>query len=651
MKKRIFFSDIETSDFKDKLEKLEINSYELEFKLGCIIEFDYNNDNPLDKLSFTDNNDYNKELISKCNRNNKKIIYFHNLKFDSKFFIDFLFEKFDIVKVIRTDSKIIAIKCFKLRKNSKQLDCILEFKDSLSILLVSIKRLGKMLNFPKLEFNFDYSDLKKAINYCFRDCEIIYYALKKLYNAIMNEFNLTNNRTKKPLQFYELPLTIASLSKKIIMLYYPEVFYKVDKHLERRLREHYFGGRTEAFDFNKAENASYLDENSEYPFLLSSREFSNGQTYMFAVDSVNFNRSKNILAYEVLVKENLYYPIYPKRVNGIIFFPKTTKRVIMTKFEYNYLKKNGYFKRKDIEILEVYFEFRVVEIITFKELFLLLYNLRHSYSSKHIFNYIFKIVMNSGYGKFAEKPEKEVYDFIGKEIELTLEVLEKDEYYEFDNVVLKKSEMYQDYLKINLFNAILTTSYARFDIWIMLEKCRLKGIKGFYTDTDSIVVNNEKLDKLKSHLSNEFGKWKIEQQFKYFQAIDSKEYIKEISNEKVNKKTILMYHTNLFSLFEFNSKFKGVSNKYLDTLNKMKSHLKKGTKVNLIGSFFYCQNRKSDNKTVHIIEKHKNSFYNKRIILDDLTTIPLVESDLTNERLKEIEISNKKHILAQIDKL
>lgn len=632
MERHILFADIETSNFKDNLDKVDIDSYLLEFKLGCFIEFDYTNDKVIEKYYSVDNIEFNEKLISQCHRNRKKVVYFHNLRFDSKFFIDFLYDHFYEIKVIRTDSKIISIRCYKKRKDGNQIDCVLEFRDSLSILLVSIERLGKMLNLPKLEFNFDYQDIKRAISYCFRDCEIIYFSLKQLYIAIMKEFALINKRTKKPLQFTELPLTIASLAKKVMMSYYPNVFYKVDKHLESRMRKYYFGGRTEVFDFSNAQNSSYLDENSEYPFLLSSREFSNGTTYRYKAHKVDWKRNKNIIAYELLIKENLLYPIYPIKVNGIIYYPKGVKRVLMNKFEYDYLKKHGYFKRRDIEILDVYYEFRVVEFITFKKLFLRLYELRTSYSKTHIFHYIFKILMNSGYGKFGEKPQKEIYEYVGKERELTRQDLANGHYYELDNVIFQKKLLYQDFLKINLFNAILTTSYARFDIWIMLEKCRLKGIKGFYTDTDSIVIENQHLKKLSRNLSDEFGKWKVEQSFTFFQAIDSKEYIKKVDDK--------IY-----------TKFKTVPNEYIDSLEKIKNHILYGTKVNMIGSFYYCQNRHSDNKTVHIVKKHKKSFYNKRIIQDDLSTLPIDSYDLTDEYLREVELNNKQIILNQIIQL
>lgn len=117
MKKRYLFSDIETTKFidKDKLNHFKKNYYNLEFKLGSILEYNTKKDKLIDKKSFFDKENYLNYLISDLSRYKRKIVYFHNLGFDSKFLIDYLNEKFDKIKILKSGSQILSIKCYEAR--------------------------------------------------------------------------------------------------------------------------------------------------------------------------------------------------------------------------------------------------------------------------------------------------------------------------------------------------------------------------------------------------------------------------------------------------------------------------------------------------------------------------------------------------------
>lgn len=232
--------------------------------------------------------------------------------------------------------------------------------------------------------------------------------------------------------------------------------------------------------------------------------------------------------------------------------------------------------------------------------------------------------MNSGYGKFGEHPEKEQFSYFNKI--LTPKDIKEKQIKEIDGKLYERKTTFQFYLTNNLFNAILITSYARFILWKMIDLCNRLNINVYYCDTDSVVIEKNNLNKLSDYLSDDLGKWGIEKEFKKFQAIDLKEYFTILTNGK------------------FKSKYKGVRNKHLNSIDKLKNHLKKGTKTQLIGSFFYCQNRHSDNRAIHIIKKHKRSYYYKRIVKKDLSTHPLNK----NDNLKQIENRNKILIKQQL---
>jgi len=92
-------------------------------------------------------------------------------------------------------------------------------------------------------------------------------------------------------------------------------------------------------------------------------------------------------------------------------------------------------------------------------------------------------------------------------------------------------------------------------------------------------------------------------------------------------------------------KFKGIKNEFINSLKKLKNHIKNGTRVNLIATFKYCQIRKASSDSIFVIHKHKKSFYKKRIILPDLTTKPINGNTLNFDK---IEQNNKKLILKHL---
>lgn len=668
--KQLYIADIESTDFKENLEaeyNMNGNSYPLEFKLGCFIQFDYELDSEIERYHSFNQKEFAERLIKGCSRKNKRIVYFHNLKFDSKFLITTLLKYFNVIKPVEAGGKMHTIKCYKKRNNG-QYDCILEFKDSLAILLSSLRSIGEKLEFngkkyPKLDFDFDYSNkesIEKGIEYCYRDAEIPYYAMKVLFNRVIKEFPIINKRTKKPLQFIEMPLTIASFSKKVFTHVYEGVFYKVDLHMEEKLRKHYFGGRTECFDFNLLRNGIYADENSEYPFVLANNDFVNGKTYMYKYTHVDvFERFNDVLAIECKIDENMNFPLYPIRHKGKIYYTNGIKTVLMTRKEYEYLEKNNYLEfshrllrlsRKNdikgksqtskgkIRIIAINYSFRASDkstIINFSELYNTFYNLRKKYDTSHIFNYVFKIFMNSGYGKLGESYIKEGYEYINDPTVLTKEYIKEKKCYEIGNSIVHKIKFEQKFLKVNLFNAVLTTSYARFDIWLITQRCEKNNVKCYYTDTDSAVISKDNSENIGIEFSESFGAWKIEMEYTTFQAIDSKEYYFTYIND--NNKS------------EFRCKYKGVPNDYLSSKESLVKHIKEGTYINLIGSFKYCQIRHSKPESVHIIHKHKQSYFSKRIIQKDLTSRPLFTHEVMNDAImSQIEANNKQLLLHQL---
>lgn len=427
--------------------------------------------------------------------------------------------------------------------------------------------------------------------------------------------------------FYEvrdLPLTIASFSKKLVQIFYPNVFHRVDLKLEKEFREFYFGGHTEVFNFNILKNAIYYDMNSQYPHALCSNDFADCKIQIIDDNKIRLN-SENILAYRLILTENQEFPLFPTRNNKRVYFMNGIKEVIATRAELIYLKEHNYLNKKIIihRVLKCYY---AADIICFNQLFEATYKIRKSFPPDHPYGFILKIFMNSGYGKFGQKPYRKNFEFLKTLDNIDID---KDTIYLYNDTYVRERTVISRFLTHNLFNALLTTSYARFELWKMLEYCRMNNIDVYYCDTDSIVISNVNFHKLEKFTSKtKLGYWYNEAQYEYFQAIDSKEYFSFTGNK-------------------FSIKYKSVKNELLNSIDKIDKHIKDGTKTNVVGSFFYTMRRKTIPEAVHIVKKHKRSYYSKRIINLDLTTTAV---DLTVD-LEKTERNNTWLILNQFRKI
>ena len=670
---RYYFSDVETIKFKDKDLIHEIYDnleefckkdaiYELPFILACIIQYNFKSKKEILHKYFLNENEYIDYIISLNNTSSCPIFYFHNLSFDSKYLLSglanqpykqdkVLFDnieketnevyrykgliekiqlkerdnKFVKVKFIKTGNRIIAIFCYKKSKSGVIRKC-LEFRDSYSLLITKLSDLGKYVDCLKLDFDFDYRNkeqYKKAIEYCYQDCRIIYKAIEYLISAFNKFFS---NKLKKEFIIKDIPLTIASLVKKAMILYYPIVFYRNDAHFEDNLRKFYYGGRVEVFNFNKIYDCCYLDVNSEYPFVLSKHLFALGKSFRYVVNKFDGFKDKRILCYEMEIIENQYYPLFCERLeNGKIIFKNGKKNILMSSVEYKYLFKNGLIG-KEIKILKVFACYYSFRQSNFKEFFEFCYYTRKSYGQEHFFNYFLKIFMNSGYGKFGQKPLRNNLEIL---LDLQVSDLEKlDNLYEKDGIIYRNVQYLEKYQQINLLNAVLTTNYARLHLWKMINRCYKWSIDVYYVDTDSIVIEKKDLIRFKKYLNDDIlGKWKIETTFKEFQAIDSKEYYCIIENKKQEN--------------EFLVKLKGIKKENLKDFDDIKEFYREGVLQNLIASPLYCLYRHRSFNTIFIMKKNKVSYYDKREILKDLTTKPyevLTESivKMNSDKIKGI---------------
>jgi len=633
IEKEIYFADIETSAFKDDLDYESIDF--VDFKLACCIKLNKTFDSIETYHSFESLDEMIHFFIQKSK--SQKIFYFHNLSFDSKIFITQLYklDLFDI-EIIKIQSKILQISIFK--KNVKKRKILIKFIDSLSLLLKSIKDLGNMVNLPKLEFDFDYSNkeqLEKAKEYCLRDSEIIYRAFLKVIAFVKEVFNIE-------LTIDTLPLTIGSLAKKCFISIYPNAYQKHNIYFDvDNTRDYYFGGRVEVFDFEK-ENSECYDVNSEYPYTFRKYKFANSQVLKIHIKNESdysiyeFMNDKNALALECeIIEKDLDIPFYPikyyeNKNNYKVYFCLGKKKVLMTKADIRFFVWNKYLD-SHIIISRIKTLYKCANITNFKRYVNPLYKKKITYPKESAFNYFCKIFLNSSYGKFGQSIERDKF-ILHSNID-NIDLSESEIYIE-NNMFVERISYVQSFQNDNLLNAILTTSYGRLELYKWIMRFKAKGYKIKYCDSDSVFVKKDDSLPRMIKLNDNLGSIKLEYVALNFQGIDSKEYHCDAFNPKSQKN-------------EFKLKHKGLQIKKMKKKAQLKEYYEKGIHNLIIPTMFYCLNRHTSINATFTIKKNKRSYYYKREINSDLSTKP-IDLDTTDFSYK---ISNQEIIQKIISKI
>ncbi len=599
-KDTISFADIETTAFSEVFDSERIE--QLEFKLGCIITYDLNYVE-LERKHYTDLSEFCIKL------NSLNIVYFHNLGFDIKFIQKELLSLNTKYTPIIAGSSFLCAKFFKFKR--KREAKTVEIRDSLALLKRSVKILGNNINLPKLQI---VDDNYANIAYCFRDCEIVAFSFFKLIDWLRDFFNFEVKTTR-------VPLTIASLAKKVFCTIYPNAFYRHDFKIYDKSREYYYGGRTEVFNFNKLKNGVIMDVVSLYPSMCTKYKLPNSYTTWWEINNKDITikdiiklhkqtkQNDYIIGFECLIKEKQFIPLYPTRIDEKVAFINGIKKVFMTIYEYEYLKKKNFLNNK-IRILKVLGIARANEISTFKDYFIPLADKKQDTDNKFEREFT-KFFMNTITGKFGQKPERKKIEYFNE-----ADIKEnQDFYYDIDlECSYNEKKTIQKYQTTNLLTIICITNLARFTLWKQIIKLYNHNKEIYYCDTDSIAVNKDSLELF--DIGNQLGQWSIQNEVKEYQAIDSKEYI---FIDKKDKSTI---------------KFKGLITKHLK-VSDFYDHYKFGTITRIIPKNKYCDTRKIPHESVVFLKKEKRNFYFKRLITNELKTIPLIDCNLSISTVKK----------------
>lgn len=471
-----------------------------------------------------------------------KSIYFHNLKFDGSFILDYLvnngYEYYeDLTKVNRGFSCLIGEmgEFYSLTikfTRGKQV----HLYDSLKLLPFKVSKIAEDFNLPIMKEHIDYSIYEvneETLSYIFHDVKIIAMALAKIKEEGMTK------------------MTTASCAYNQYSLlkgndYLANNYPQLDDTLLENFRNAYRGGRSQVnpvYASKILHNVRRYDINSMYPYIMHDMELPYGAPIRLAQP----NQCKFEI-YHIQVSftlKDLHLPTLLKK--GHLYAGDDTYYIDTEGIEDIWISSIDLellFRNYDVSFLEY------KEIYGFRTSKLLFYDYVDKwYSQKQIDKgakkVIDKLMLNSLYGKFGSKHKGYHKIPIFDEVNCTIKYIKSPE-----------EPMKHYYLPV----AIAITSYAHL---LIDNAIHTTGIENFvYCDTDSVhtlgtlppeMVDNEKLGYFKLEDTEKTAKY-VRQKCYVFDGSKGIEITCAGMPDNVKQAALTIYDKGIFN--EFKTGFK-----------------------------------------------------------------------------------------------
>jgi hypothetical protein len=413
------------------------------------------------------------------------VCYAHNGgKFDFSFILKELFQKKYqekyIIEPMRAASRIIQIDiktyCEKTDERTgekkKEVEHVWSLRDSMALFPFSLRKVTENFNVEhkKGEFNHElinwdnWQELEPQwAPYLQDDCRGLLEAVHKFEHYMIDKFsvNLKNS------------VTLAQLALRVFRTNYIKFAIPNYKPIESDIRKSYFGGRTEIFKMY-GEKLNYYDVTSLYPYVMHEKYMPVGKPIKDASMKIS---DFGICKVDVEAPKDIDIPLLPHKINGKLIFPRGRWTGFYCTPELQKAEKLGY----KIKVHYGY-KFKAAKIFTsyIDELFKLKQN-----SSKDSVDYmVSKLLMNSLYGKFGQRREKQqIIMFPTSTIGL-----EPVDFMGDLPIYSKKVESQAKHILPAI--ASFVTSYARIHLYEKgFEAAKAKGGNIYYCDTDSIITD------------------------------------------------------------------------------------------------------------------------------------------------------------------
>lgn len=512
---------------------------------------------------FKDNNHIEKFFnVLKKDKSKNIIVYFHNLKFD---FNQLIKVNFIIKSIISNNGSIKQVKLSYKNKN-------IILRDSYGIISSKLDNFGKMFNLEQKKsycpfelYNkencekafLDISEIdfikdEKFINqskqyikygkffhmdyaadYCINDCVVLKLGLEKFYNTLteLADKGDEDNFKKMIRSKISTPGIVKSIS-----LYKNSIcdFYEFSNNVQAFLQKFITGGKCMLKNNQKQYKEgqiSSLDANSLYPSAMIQigkyGGFLKGKPKILEHKNMEFLNLQD--GYFIKIKINkvnihLDFPVLSIIKDGIRNYTNELENEIIYVDKFT-LEDAIKYQNIEFEILEGYF-FNEGRDNKLSSLVQELYNKRLYYkSNKNPLENVYKLLLNSLYGKFIESAKTVNSNTIIKRTQAECMKFVKKNYHtikEFSNInniyIIKNSKAINKHYNMCHIGAEILSMSKR----IMNEvfyTAKLSNTEIFYTDTDSIKLYSKDVEQLslkykelynKELVGNELGQFKDE---------------------------------------------------------------------------------------------------------------------------------------------
>ena len=434
--------------------------------------------------------DFKKEFENPIYKN--KYIFAHNAEFDLLSIFGNIITEVDNSAVF--NGKFIAAKY----KNN------ITFGDSMNIYPASVEKIGAMMGLEKLDnLKVRSQKLRKDniteedIEYCKRDCKIIFKALQRMFESIG-----------------VIKLTVPSLAMfQFRSQYLPKDI--VFSEIVDDFYESYYGGRTEAFRIGKVK-AEVYDINSLYPYAMIHTVFPDVK-HLHKILDLNVKYLLYLLNdYEGLAKvtvrhKETYFGYLPVRMeinkSEKLVFPVGEFTTTVNFNELRFAIDEGV-----VEVLKVHY---VIYANPVESPFVTFVNDNYKkrlQSPNELDKTIYKLIMNSLYGRFAMKMKMSTTYYDNLPYQLIAELEQADKFYDLQLFNIERNDCYliteNEQMKNSFFSIPAYSSYITSYARVKLLKAMIANEKSdvCYCDTDSIFL----MDVFMSDVSGDIGDFKKE---------------------------------------------------------------------------------------------------------------------------------------------
>lgn len=427
-------------------------------------------------MTFTKAGDFWTWLVSEAEPDRKLIVLAYNAGFDVR-----ITEAFKHLARLGYAQEKIFIGQTVLILSFRRGKHVVTILDACNYFDGTLETWGGMLGLPKIPVNFRRCSVKRLMEHCRRDVEI----LEKLWLKWV-EFCDVND-----LGHFTPTRSAQALSAFTHRYMKHTLFLHADTEATHLERAGYYGGRVECFRVGKVPGKRFhkLDVTAMYPAVMLTGEFPVKLLGVFSGYPIAEVEAclVNLLGVADVVIDTPC-PVYPYRRKSGIIFPTGRFQTVLAGVELSEAIKAGH-------VVHVGRVALYRKAVIFHSFVADMYSLRQRYQrdGNEIFAAMVKKVMNSLYGKFGQ--HSEVW-----EKEDTAPGT-KDGFYMVMNDTTGKPEPVrviagtswtmkgrkESYHSFPAISACITAA-ARFKLWTLIQKAGRENV--FYCDTDSLIVND-----------------------------------------------------------------------------------------------------------------------------------------------------------------